>query len=499
MPTSVFMTRPQSKAPFLNVTVQNDFSPGYVFIGPYQHPGAGAYIYDKFGNLVWDGFGVVGSANAHDFKVCQYQGAPHLCVSQMNQQDGYGVGQGMIIDSNYTVVTTVNTGRNMMPADMHELNLVDGGTHALMTSYNTIPYDMTPFGIDQGIGWLSEGAFQEVDVDTGDVLFEWYSSNHVDPTESLLKPKGSDISGDGLTPATGFDYFHINAIDKSPTTGNYMVSARHTSSIYYINATDQSIIWALSTWNPRSDFATGGFNFTWQHDARFISENDTNTIISIFDNASNGANQSAKQSSAMIINIDHGAKRASLMQQVRANFIPQGIMSASQGNTQILSNGNFFIGWGSRAWLSEHSPDGDTVFAAHYADPLIAGGAMNYRAFSFEWESTPANTVPAVYSYALDQDSANRIYVSWNGATTVGIWRFYAASNVGDSFVPIGTTAKDGFETVWVADTYYSWVMVEAVALDGSSLRNSSFQPTFVPSRQLSASCNQDQCPLINS
>lgn len=64
----------------------------YIFIGPYEAAGGGAYIYDKFGNLVWDGFGITGPTNAHDFRPCQYKGSQHLCFSSMNQQNGYGVG-----------------------------------------------------------------------------------------------------------------------------------------------------------------------------------------------------------------------------------------------------------------------------------------------------------------------------------------------------------------------------------------------------------------------
>lgn len=35
---------------------------------------------------------------------------------------------------------------------------------------------------------------------------------------------------------SGFDYFHINSVDKSLTSGNYLVSARHTGTVYCVNA-----------------------------------------------------------------------------------------------------------------------------------------------------------------------------------------------------------------------------------------------------------------------
>ena len=119
---------------------------------------------------------------------------------------------------------------------------------------------------------------------------------------------------------------------------------------------------------------------------------------------------------------------------------------------------------------------------------------MNYRTFSFEWQSTPSNTKPSVYSYALNDTSPNAIYVSWNGATTVANWNFYAADAIGEEFVSIGSTGKQGFETMFRADAFHRWVMVEAVGPDGTSLRNSSFQPTFVPSEGLVKACDEFTC-----
>lgn len=39
---------------------------------------------------------------------------------------------------------------------------------------------------------------------------------------------------------SAFDYFHINSVDKSLTSGNYLVSARHTSTVFCVNATASS-------------------------------------------------------------------------------------------------------------------------------------------------------------------------------------------------------------------------------------------------------------------
>jgi hypothetical protein len=192
----------------LDVSLQGNFSQGYIFIAMYQAPGAGPYIYDKFGNLVWDGAGVVGAANAHNFHVCSYQNADHLCMFVGNQQSGYATGNDIIVDANYRIVATVQTGRGMPPADQHEYRLAQGGETALMTSYHTMAFDLSyaPYNVNNQQGWLLEGAFQEVNITTGEVLFEWFSSNHVDIRDTRIEPHSFGQSGDGFTPHTAFDY-----------------------------------------------------------------------------------------------------------------------------------------------------------------------------------------------------------------------------------------------------------------------------------------------------
>lgn len=421
-----------------------------------------------------------------------------------NQQPGYAVGNGIIVDTNYRIIASVQTGNGLTPADQHEFRLTPGGETALLTSYQTIPFDLSASqygGVTNQQGWLQQGVFQEVNITTGEVLFEWFSSNHVDVQDSRVPPHSSDVAGDGLTPHSAWDYFHINSIEKSPSSANYLVSARHVSTVYYINATDESIIWRLSCPgsgpSSPSDFDCQSFNFSSQHDARLQSENDTTTVISIFDNASNGPNVTAPQSSGMLISLDHNANTATLLSQTFAP-IDGGILSDSQGNTQFLPNGNVFHGWGSVAAVSEHALDdnGDWqgVLFANFTATDVDGTVMSYRAFSAEWQSTPAYTKPDVYSYAQNNTAPNTVYVSWNGATTVANWNFYAADQIGDPFMSIGSTGKKGFETVWIADAFHQWIMVEAVGPDGTSLRNSSFQPTFVPSQSMAGACDAMGC-----
>jgi hypothetical protein len=220
-------------------------------------------------------------------------------------------------------------------------------------------------------------------------------------------------------------------------------------------------------------------------------------VVSIFDNASNGLNKTASQSCGMLISLDHNAGTGSLVSQIFAP-LNGGILSDSQANSQHMDDDHVFHGWGSIGAISEHALDENsdyqTVLFATFADVTKPGSVMNYRAFSYEWQSTPSNTKPNVYSYAQNDTASNTIYVSWNGATTVATWNFYAADAIGEEFVSIGSMDKEGFETMFRADPFHQWVMAEAVGPDGTSLRSSSFQPTFVPSSSLLGACDELTC-----
>ena len=257
--------------------------------------------------------------------------------------------------------------------------------------------------------------------------------------------------------------------------------------MYKISGADGHIIWQLG--GKQSTFSQSNFNFSFQHDARFVSANSTTTVISLFDNASNGYVNSATYSSGMVIAINNATNQATLLQSFVA---PNGgILSTSQGNLQQLPNGNSFLGWGSNASISEHAPDGSAVLFATFATTAT----MNYRAYKFNWTATPENK-PAFYSYAHNNTAPTTYYASWNGATEVASWRFYTSSSLSGPFALIGNTAKVGFETIFTAPGYQAFSIVEAVGANGSGLANSSTIGTFVPGAGLAGACTDTQCPI---
>ena len=119
-----------------------------------------------------------------------------------------------------------------------------------------------------------------------------------------------------------------------------------------------------------------------------------------------------------MVEIDEDAMRATL---VREYTHPDKLLSATQGNVQVLPNGNVFVGWGSSPVISEFSHDGELLF-----DAAFPTEGETYRAFRFPWKGYP-KTHPAIAAESGQGDKV-KIYASWNGATEVATWQVLAGS-----------------------------------------------------------------------
>ena len=97
-----------------------------------------------------------------------------------------------------------------------------------------------------------------MNIQTGEVIFEWHSLEHVGIEESYVEPPED--------PELVYDYFHINSIDVE-LDGNLLVCARNIWAVYKLDRNSGQIIWRLD--GKKSDFEMGpGSKSAFQHDAR---------------------------------------------------------------------------------------------------------------------------------------------------------------------------------------------------------------------------------------
>ncbi|KAL1968482.1 hypothetical protein VTN77DRAFT_1692 [Rasamsonia byssochlamydoides] len=491
---TTFVTRPEIKAPKFDVVVHDPsrVSPGYWFVAPYANiePDpptkkytpcqVGPHIYDADGTLVWAGSCDYENQNIFDFKVVDnIDDQAHLSfiIEHAYQNEGGRRGGGQILNSHYEYENWVPVTNDLGAFDIHEFNILDGGKTALVTTYRPEFLDLSDLGRPMEQGWVMTGGFEELDVATGRVIFEWRSLPHIPLGESTSLPPSTPIAD-----PPGWDYLHVNSVDKN-ADGDYLLSARFTDTIYLISGVDGHIIWRLG--GHQSDFVLENFRFYRQHNARFLESNSTHITISFLDNASDEISQNEPRSSALVVVLNIAASPMTATAIKRYNR-PDGGLSRLRGNAQILPNGNMFVGWSDQGYHSEFTDDGTCVMEARFSSDRFS----TYRSYKFDFHGRP-RTPPDLKAFVYGSPSSNTtttvFYVSWNGATDVASWNFYARATAGGPPVLIGNAPKTGFETMFVSDGYMNWVSVEALDADGTSLGMSKIHNTTVPDDWLAA------------
>lgn len=343
--------------------------------------------------------------------------------------NGYGRGSFYILNQSYAEIAHFQVNRlgNDM-GDIHEFEITADNT-AMVAIYHSIPFDLSASG---GIaeGWLFENTFQEINIETGELVFEWNASTHVGINESY-NALPEDV---GRAQDSPWDYFHINSIEKDKN-GDYLVSARVMDCIYKISGTDGHIIWRLQ--GKQSNFNVDpAAAFAFQHDARWLS--DDQTRITLFDN---GPTNDVSYSRGLLLDVNQNDMTVKLIQDYT-----NGAKTFSQfeGSLQAIDPANettnFIVGFGSQPFFAELDHDGNILLDVQFGKT----NAINcYRAFKQQWQGKPS-TKPDIH---WDKEGS-KTYFSWNGATDVESWEVYTAntSNSG-TWTNVTSARRTGFET----------------------------------------------------
>jgi hypothetical protein len=443
--TMRFHSRHDLRPPAVTVTTPaSNPSLGDVFVSPDAGAGQpGPMIVSPTGKLIWFDRLPAGMT-AFDLNVQTYRGSRVLTWWQGQVVEGHGQGADVIESDHYTPIATVHAG-NGLYADLHDFQITPQGT-AWITAFAPQHRDLSSLG---GLkdGLMDDGVIQEIDIKTGLVMFEWHALGHVSLSDTYMRTP--HYAGEVL------DYFHPNSIDALPN-GQLLISSRNTSAIYLISEATGALIWRLGGKHSTYSLPSGS-TFRWQHDAQLLPDG----TISLFDNEA--APAEAKQSRVLDIALDPGANTATVVREL--TYPGQGILSDSQGDVQLLPNGDDFVGWGQAGEVSEFSPANELTFDMHFTAP-----ANSYRAFRFPWSAQPS-TPPALLA-ASAHLGHRELWASWNGATGVVAWNVLAG-NSPKSLHSVGKFAATGFETTISASTMAPYVRVQALSSSGAVLASS--------------------------
>jgi hypothetical protein len=452
-----FVSRPDLTPPALSIAHHGPVSPdpSYFILAPAGYPRTGPgtpglMILDRAGRIVWyspnTGFPASQGAGRMDLKVQSYRGQPVLTWWEGKVITGYGEGQAVIADGSYRTIATVKAGGGL-GVDLHEFVITPQDT-ALLTAFRPMPADLSAVGGPRK-GTVLSGTVQEIDIPSGQVLFQWDSLKHVPVTDSYEE-------ADGGTASAPFDYFHVNSIAIAPD-GDLIVSARNTSAVYKVARPSGEVRWQLG--GKRSSFGMGpGTTFWYQHHAIPLGPDR----LSIFDDGG-GPPQREKQSRGIVLDLDTTAMRATLRQ---AYTHPAGLAAANQGSVQVLADGRVLVGWGNLPYFSEFAGDGTLLL-----DGQFPVGDQSYRAFTANWTGRPADK-PAVAA-RVNPAGGSVVYASWNGATGVDTWTVLAGQ-AGNSLAPVGSQRRAGFETMIAVNTAGPYFAVTARDSQGRTLGQSA-------------------------
>lgn len=425
-------------------------------------------------DLVWSGARLFNNRPSFGFRPVNISGKMlmsinlHIANSPVSQCD-YPEGAVVLLDDTYKPIRGITYDAENTIVDLHEFQVLDGGRSALLIGVSAVPPDaLNPEGYHGG---RDDHSVRELDLQSGRVVWEWKTDDVVAHSNEPLPPLGSDMRWDAT---------HPNSVAKT-SDGDYLISVRHTDSIYLVNGTDNSIIWQLSGLsNDSGSFVkVDNFTFARQHDARIHAQDATGMTISFLDNHWKETSTDAIKSSAMLVRlrtIDR-PMTATLVQRI---WHPDELISVSAGNVEILPGGNRLVGWGN----SGEGYNGDGYLTEHTADGgLVLEGSMSrrfgtYRVFKSPFVGHPTEA-PAVKSFRASTakgQPATLVYVSWNGATEVKTWRVLSSRNQ-----VIAESSKKGFETSILCSGLYDTVAVEGLDADGDILGRSAIRATEHP------------------
>jgi hypothetical protein len=442
-----FRSRPDLLPPEIVIDVHaKEVIPGLVFTD--CHGGVaqqGPMILSQDGRLI--GFVPLTAVptpaeRAFNVRVQTYQGKPVMTYFVGAVVSAHGQGHYELYDEHYHRVAQVYAG-NGYQGDLHEFLLTEQGT-ALFTAYGEAEGTYPGTGRS---GSYFYGVVQEVDVASGEVLFQWRSDQHVGLAESFDPAP--------VNPADTWDYFHVNAITIDPADNNLVISSRNTCAAYKVDRTTGGVIWKLG--GKHSDFHMGrGSRFYFQHDVNM----HPGGVVSIFDNES-GPPQEAAQSRGLVLQIDESKKTAHVLTQFHHR--PH-VLSDALGSVQPLDQGHTFMGWGTSSYFTEYGPDGTVLFDGH-----LTPGTLSYRAFKETWTGTPS-TVPSLV--AARRGTGATLDASWNLATEVAGWVVLSGHTAHD-LDAVGVAKVAGFETEISLPHARSYVAVEAIDGTGAVLGKS--------------------------
>jgi hypothetical protein len=248
------------------------------------------------------------------------------------------------------------------PTDHHEALPLPNGDF-LIDSY--------VLQIGDGTQWrpnVLDGAFQDIRPD-GSAAYTWNAAGLVTAADTQIWLGAQYPGVQGII----WDWQHLNSVE--PYKAGYLVSMRNTNAIYYVRASDGTIVWKLGgAVTPQSLRIIGdpdaSTDFGAQHDARVWPDG----TISVHDNGT-GRGRAPR---VLRFSIDASAGTATLVQTITD---PSVTSSNQSGSARLLPGGDWVVAWGGTQVVDEITSDNQVVarltltwpYFSYRAVPILPG------------------------------------------------------------------------------------------------------------------------------
>jgi len=385
-----------SDFPEVDIFVNDNPAPGYIFIDYSGSPTNYAMILDNSGAPVWYKRG----STARDFKV-QMNG-----IITWTNFSGY--------DQNFNYLRSFHA-VNGYSTDDHELQVLEDGGY-LLFGLRSETVDMSRYVVGGKVdATVIETVLQEFTA-AGELIFQWRAWDNHDIR--LMEYWSYDDKPTSQT----IRFVHMNSVYVD-TDGHLLVSSKRVSEVTKINRYTGEVIWRLGSGHPTDpgqdpyldqrltilNDPLGQFNV--QHDIRVVGENR----YTVFDNHHL---DTMPNSRAVEYEVDPNARTATMVWEYYGGYD-----SYHMGNAQRLPNGNTLINWvlTNAPKVTEVRPDGTKAFEMNWA----AMDSKSYRVFRFPWTGVVEVPNLVVESYA---DNITLIFNKF-GDPDVDYYRIYAGTS----------------------------------------------------------------------
>lgn len=146
---------------------------------------------------MWD------NRNSFDFRVTRDTdvGALLTFVVQHDTDDDGLRGIGVVLNETYEERAETPVINDLWEFNIHEYNVLPGGHTALVCAYRSEWLEHSQVGMPGQSGYVLTGGIEEIDVFTGEVLFDWRGLDHIPIWHSTI-----DFPVAPLTAGLGWDY-----------------------------------------------------------------------------------------------------------------------------------------------------------------------------------------------------------------------------------------------------------------------------------------------------